>query len=135
MIWNSLKDLTIEKELEGLVEKQKSGDKDAGKLYDIYNILKEHIESGNSARSAPLESEQWNDVRDLHLLTAKPVLYLCNVDEGRSKRAIMWIRLKQCRMRAHRYWCWEQELSGHFELETFEERQVFWTTLVLENLG
>ena len=134
-----LKDLeAIEKRIGGISRKAKSGDKDAGKLYDIYNILKEHIESGNSARSAPLESEQWNDVRDLHLLTAKPVLYLCNVDEGSVKTGNDYVDTLKTAVSNEGAQVLvlgagiEADIS---ELETFEERQMFLDDLGLEEPG
>ncbi|MAR68666.1 MAG: redox-regulated ATPase YchF [Crocinitomicaceae bacterium] len=134
-----LKDLeAIEKRIGGISRKAKSGDKDAGKLYDIYNILKEHIESGNSARSAPLESEQWNDVRDLHLLTAKPVLYLCNVDEGSVKTGNDYVDTLKAAVSNEGAQVLvlgagiEADIS---ELETFEERQMFLDDLGLEEPG
>ncbi|HAE32036.1 MAG TPA: redox-regulated ATPase YchF [Flavobacteriales bacterium] len=134
-----LKDLeAIEKRIGGISRKAKSGDKDAGKLYDIYNILKEHIESGNSARSAPLESDQWNDVRDLHLLTAKPVLYLCNVDEGSVKTGNDYVDTLKAAVSNEGAQVLvlgagiEADIS---ELETFEERQMFLDDLGLEEPG
>src|SRR4051812_20263021 len=58
------------------------GDKEAKKGYDICSIYKTHLESGKSARSAPVSIEDQKHIADLHLLTIKPILYVCNVDEG-----------------------------------------------------
>ncbi len=79
-----LKDLeTIEKRMQRIEKAAKVGtDKDAKKTFEIYQIIKAHLEKGLSARSAPLSEEDWKTVEDLMLLTTKPVLYVCNVDEG-----------------------------------------------------
>ena len=79
-----LKDLeTIEKRMKRIEKAAKVGtDKDAKKTFEIYLTLKAHLEKGLSARSAPLSEEEWKIVDDLMLLTTKPVLYVCNVDEG-----------------------------------------------------
>ncbi|MCG9910307.1 MAG: redox-regulated ATPase YchF [Flavobacteriales bacterium] len=62
------------------------GDPDARKLYDVLLIVKEHLEKGKSVRSAPIEPEQRELLHDLFLLTDKPVLYVCNVDESSAKK-------------------------------------------------
>ena len=48
---------------------------------ETLKIYKEHLEQGRSARSAPVAPEDKRHIADIHLLTAKPVLYVCNVDE------------------------------------------------------
>lgn len=75
------------------VEKQaKTGnDPDAKKLYEVLGILKEHLEKGRSVRSAPIEPEQRALIYDLFLLTDKPVLYVCNVDEASAKNGNAYV--------------------------------------------
>src|SRR5476649_1311454 len=58
------------------------GDKDAKKTFDVLTIYKQHLLTGQSARTAPVADEDKEYIADLWLLTAKPVLYVCNVDEG-----------------------------------------------------
>ncbi len=79
-----LKDLdTVEKRMQRVEKQARVGtDKEAKKLFEIYSVLKEHLEKGLSARSAALSEEDWKLAADLWLLTAKPVMYVCNVDEG-----------------------------------------------------
>src|SRR5690606_34947801 len=48
----------------------------------ILSVVKEHLESGKSARTAPIQPEDFDFISDLTLLTIKPVLYVCNVDEA-----------------------------------------------------
>jgi ribosome-binding ATPase len=61
---------------------QTGGDKDAKRLFELYEVIYNHLSEGKSARSADLDEKQWALVADLNLLTAKPVLYVCNVDEN-----------------------------------------------------
>ncbi len=79
-----LKDLeTVDKNITKLEKQGKSGDKDAARGVEIYKALKQHIEQGKNARSfdiIPEEKEKFTD--PLFLLTAKPVIYVCNVDES-----------------------------------------------------
>tara|TARA_Y100000385_G_scaffold125830_1_gene130847 strand:+ start:1081 stop:2181 length:1101 start_codon:yes stop_codon:yes gene_type:complete len=79
-----LKDLeTIEKRIGAVERKAKSGNKDATKVYDIYMLAKTHLEAGKSLRS--LEIIDDNDLSillELQLITLKPVMYVCNVEES-----------------------------------------------------
>ncbi|MCB0802335.1 MAG: redox-regulated ATPase YchF [Flavobacteriales bacterium] len=78
-----LKDLeAIDKKLEKISRAAKTGDKAARVSQEILLKYKSHLEAGHSARSIDLEKEQKREVADLFLLTEKPVLYVCNVDEG-----------------------------------------------------
>lgn len=78
-----LKDLeTVVKKIQKVEKMAKTGgDKDAKKAYEICNIVKGHLESGRSVRSAPVSEEDREYIADLCLLTEKPVMYVCNVDE------------------------------------------------------
>ncbi len=77
-----LKDLeTLDKRLEKLRKQSKTGDKAALKALDFAERLKAHIENGNSARTFEVQTDELASFKDFMLLTAKPVLYVCNVDE------------------------------------------------------
>jgi len=58
-----------------------AGDNAAKKTFEILKTYKNHLESGQNARTAPVEDADKEAVKDLQLLTAKPVMYVCNVDE------------------------------------------------------
>src|SRR5690606_10906711 len=79
-----LKDLdTVVKRIQRVEKQAKSGgDKDAKRSYEILSIVKSHLESGKSARTAAITEEDFEFISDLSLLTVKPILYVCNVDEG-----------------------------------------------------
>ncbi len=78
-----LKDLdTVEKSILKNQKQAKAGDKDAAKTLDACEKYKSHLEKGLNIRIFDeLTEEQRELTEDLNLLTAKPVLYVCNVDE------------------------------------------------------
>lgn len=78
-----IKDLeSVEKKIDKLNKAAKNGDKETLKGIEVLKIYKNHLESGKSARNAPVEEGAERFIEDLSLLTAKPVLYACNVDEA-----------------------------------------------------
>ncbi len=75
-----LKDIeTVEKKIEKFRRTAKSGDKESRRVVEVGEALLAHLESEQPARSFPTE-EGDEVVKELMLLTAKPVLYVCNVD-------------------------------------------------------
>ena len=78
-----LKDLeTVENRIAKVAKQaQTGGDKIAKRQYEILVRYKEALEQGLSARTVELDKEERKIVSDLNLLTDKPVLYVCNVDE------------------------------------------------------
>ena len=78
-----LKDLeSVDKKFDKLKKMSKTGDKETLKGVEVLEIFKKHLESGQSARKAPVAPEDFRFVEELQLLTAKPVIYCCNVDEA-----------------------------------------------------
>ena len=78
-----VKDLeSVEKKIQKLEKTAKIGDKDSKHGVEVLKVYKEHLESFGSARSAPVEDRDKKYIDDLFLLTNKPVLYVCNVDES-----------------------------------------------------
>jgi len=78
-----LKDLeAVEKKLEKVKRAAKTGDKQAQKSVEALTKYQAHFEDGKPARTAPVNTDEAEEVADLFLLTNKPVLYLCNVDEA-----------------------------------------------------
>ncbi|MBN1198310.1 MAG: redox-regulated ATPase YchF [Bacteroidales bacterium] len=72
---------SVEKKISRLEKLAKSGDKDARHGMDVLHAVKEHLESFRSARTAPLIPEDRRFLNDLFLLSDKPVLFVCNVDD------------------------------------------------------
>jgi len=79
-----LKDLeTVESSISKVQKQaQTGGDKNAKRTYDLLLQYKTVLEQGKSARTVKLDKEDKRFLSDLHLLTDKPVLYVCNVDEA-----------------------------------------------------
>ncbi|MFN3236674.1 MAG: redox-regulated ATPase YchF [Pseudomonadales bacterium] len=72
---------TIAKGIERFTRVAKSGDKEAIANKAFLESLQEHINNGNPARTATITDEQKPILKELHLITMKPVLYIANVDE------------------------------------------------------
>lgn len=72
----------LERKMHRLEKIVKSGDKHAKKELEICNVYKEHFENFQPARTAPLSDGDRKLINDLFLLTEKPVLYVCNVDDA-----------------------------------------------------
>ena len=87
-----LKDLeTLERLHEKNLRSAKSGDKSAQKILDATQKYINHLGEGKSARSIVATEEELNIISDLHLLTSKPVLYVCNVDEASVKAGNIYV--------------------------------------------
>jgi len=80
----ALKDLeTLDKRLDKYKKSAKSGDKEEQKRYEITQAIIDHLQADKPARTFQIESDTAQEVLDdMYLLTAKPVLYVCNVDEA-----------------------------------------------------
>ena len=130
-----LKDLeTIENRIAKVAKQaQTGGDKIAKRQYDILIRYKEALEQGLSARTVELDKEERKVMQDLNLLTDKPVLYLCNVDE---KSAVTGNKYTEAVAEAIKGENAEMLIvaaateADIAELESYEERQMF-----LEDMG
>ncbi|MEA3445355.1 MAG: redox-regulated ATPase YchF, partial [Bacteroidota bacterium] len=72
---------SIEKKIQRLEKLVKAGEKDAKKGIAVLNVYKDYIEDFQNARTAPVSDDEAKYIDDLFLLTAKPQMYVCNVDE------------------------------------------------------
>jgi GTP-binding protein YchF len=72
---------TVEKSLQRADKGSRAGDKDAIKLGELLKRLRAHLDSGSPARSFTKDSEELRLLRDLHLITLKPLMYVANVAE------------------------------------------------------
>ena len=135
-----LKDLeTIEKKLEKVTRAARTGNKEAVKEKEVLDQLKSSLEASTNVRSIAFkESEREEFIKPLQLITDKPVLYVCNVNEQAAKDGNAYVE-KVKETIAH-------EQAGLLvlavsieadinELESFEERQLFFDDLGLEEAG
>ena len=134
-----LKDLeTLEKLYEKNLRAAKSGDKDAQKVLEVTKRYIAHLGAGNSARSLDSTEEELRVVFDLHLITSKPVLYICNVDEVSVKRSNRYVEAVRDAVKDE-----DAEIlliatvieSEIAELEDIEEQMIFLEELGLEKPG
>ncbi|MSP53754.1 MAG: redox-regulated ATPase YchF [Gammaproteobacteria bacterium] len=72
---------TVDKALLKVTKNSRSGDKDALAEKNVLDKLKVHLDAGNTARSLNLTPEEKALVKQWHLLTQKPTLYVANVNE------------------------------------------------------
>ena len=78
-----LADLEMIEKLIGNLEKlQKKGDKDASKKIVIANKILDHLSQGKPARSIDNIHEQEDEIKEFNLISIKPIIYVCNVDES-----------------------------------------------------
>jgi GTP-binding protein YchF len=130
-----LKDLdTVEKRIKSIARTAKSGDKKAVKEYDMLESIKTILESGQSGRTYEIGSEDEQEALDaLCLITTKPVLYLCNVDESSAKDGNAYTEKVKEAVKgenAEVLIIGTQIESEIAEMDTFEDRQMF-----LEEIG
>lgn len=135
-----LKDLdTVDKRIQKVEKMAKTGgDKDAKRTYEILTVVKSHLESGKSIRTAPLAQEDFDFIEDLGLLTQKPVMYVCNVDEASVVTGNKYVDLVKANVADEKAEVLvisakiESEIA---ELESYEERQEFLADLGLTESG
>ena len=134
-----LKDLeTLGKRIEKVKKQAQVGEKEAKKLFDIFEKYRVHLEAGKSARSAPLDPKEREYVKDLHLLTDKPVMYVCNVDESSVVNGNSFTEAVKDAVKDE-----DAEVlilgvgieADIASLDTYEERQMFLDDLGLEKPG
>ncbi|HEX8515830.1 MAG TPA: redox-regulated ATPase YchF [Bacteroidia bacterium] len=135
-----LKDLeSVEVKMKRVEKMAKTGnDKDAKKAYEVLTGIKELLEQGKSARAANLSEADMVHIADCHLLTVKPVLYVCNVDEASVKTGNKYVDLVKEAVKGENAEvlmitaAMEAEIAG---LETYEERQMFLAEMGLTEPG
>jgi GTP-binding protein YchF len=87
-----LKDLeSVENKINKVAKMAKAGDKNASKTLNVLEKVIKHLGEGKSVRALNLEEEELDAIEDLNLLTAKPILYVCNVDEAAIIDGNEWV--------------------------------------------
>jgi GTP-binding protein YchF len=135
-----LKDLdSIDKKIQKVEKMAKTGgDKEAKKTFEVLTVVKEHLLKGKSARTAPIADEDQEYIADLFLLTAKPVLYVCNVDEASVNTGNAYVDKVKEAVKDENAGVLiisaqiEAEIA---ELESFEEREMFLNDMGLTESG
>lgn len=134
-----LKDLdTCEKRIDRHKKASKGGNKAEAAHVETLEALKKHLESGQSVRGFERNEAQDELIKDCQFLTDKPVLYLCNVDEGSAKDGNAFVeQVKEIAAgeNAEIIFLAAATEADINELETFEERAMFLEDLGLEEPG
>ena len=135
-----IKDLeSIDGKIKKVEKMAKTGnDKDAKKAFDVLMTFKNHLEAGKSARSAAVNVDDYKYVEDIHLLTIKPVVYVCNVAEASAKTGNKYVDAVQELVKDEGAEvivitaAMEAEIAA---LETYDERQMFLSEMGLDQPG
>jgi GTP-binding protein YchF len=134
-----LKDLeTIESRIAKVQKQAQTGEKNAKRQFEIYKQYKEALEQGLSARTVQLDKEDRKIVSDLNLLTDKPILYVCNVDEASAAEGnehVEAVRKAIENENAEILIVAAATEADIAELETYEERQMFLEEIGLKESG
>ena len=136
-----LKDLeTVEARIQKVYKQaQTGGDKTAKLAYEVLSRYKEALEQGLNACTVTFETKDEQKVaRELYLLTSKPVLYVCNVDEASAVTGNAYVEKVREAIQeegANLLVVAAKIESEIAELETYEERQLFLGEIGLEESG
>ena len=135
-----LKDLeSIEGKIKKFEKVAKAGsDKEAVRTYNTLLKFKQTLESGNSARTCVIDENELPYIADLHLLTFKPVMYVCNVEEASAKtgnKHVDAVRETIKNESAELLIITAQMESEIAALETYEEKQMFLAEMGLDEPG
>ena len=135
-----LKDLeSVEKKADKIGRAAKTGDKTAQKEFDALSRVKEALEAGKSVRSLEFDENEYNDyIKPLQLITDKPVLYVCNVDEGAAVSGNAYVEKVKEAVKDENAEVLVLAVGTEAdinELEDFEERQMFLEDIGLDEPG
>lgn len=134
-----LKDLeTIEKKLDKSKRAAKAGNKDEQLVVSVLEKLRSFIEEGKNAREFETDSITEPVISELQLLTFKPIMYVCNVDEKSAKEGNEYVEKVKEKVKdekAEVIVLAAQIEADISELETYEERQIFLEELNLDEPG
>ena len=136
-----LKDLeTVENRITKVQKQaQTGGDKNAKKLFDLLCRYRDALQQGKSCRTVkPENADEEQLAKELFLLTNKPVMYVCNVDEASAKTGNRYVEQVREAVKDE-----DAEIlviaakieSDIAELESYEERQMFLEEMGLEESG
>ena len=136
-----LKDLeSVESRIQRVQKQaQTGGDKTARTAYEVLLKYKAALEQGKSARTVHFDTKDEQKIaRDLFLLTAKPVMYVCNVDEESAVTGNAYVERVRESVKdedAEILVVAAKTEADIAELETYEDRQMFLEEIGLEESG
>ena len=118
---------------------QTGGDKTAKQVFEVLSRYKEALEQGKAARTVTFETkDEIKIAHDLFLLTNKPVMYICNVDDNSAVEGNKYVDMVREAVKnenAEILILAAKTESEIAEFETYEERQMFLNEIGLEESG
>lgn len=129
---------SLQKQIENLTRRAKSGDKDTVLQLDVMKRVITALEAGQPARTVKVAEDEQKVFRTMQLLTAKPVLYVCNVNEEDAAAGNAWTEKVAALTKAQGAQmvvisaAIESEIA---QMESAEEKQEFLSSLGLEESG
>ncbi len=128
---------TVDKRIVKVEKQAKSGQKEAKELYDVLLKVRGELEAARPARGANLTEDEQAVLREVQLLTLKPEVLVCNVDESSLRGNRHTEAVREYAQRVNADWMiicakLESEISL---LETEEERREFLNAAGLEESG
>ncbi|WP_053992516.1 redox-regulated ATPase YchF [Mangrovimonas sp. TPBH4] len=135
-----LKDLeTVDKKLDKVKRAAKTGNKEAQKEEAVLLAIKKGLEAGLSVRALEFEEDDYNDyVKPSQLITDKPVLYVCNVDEGSAVSGNQYVEQVREAVKDENAEVLVLAVGTEAdinELDDYEERQMFLQDVGLDEPG
>lgn len=135
-----LKDLdTVESRIDRVKKQAKSGDKEAELTYEVLATIKEALDQGKAARTVTFDSKDKQQIaKELFLLTSKPVMYVCNVDEESASKGNEYVEQVREVVKgenAEILVVAARTEADIAELETYEDRKLFLEEVGLEESG
>ena len=135
-----LKDLeALENKISKTSKQAKTGgDKDAVKTLEVCEAFREHLLKGQNARTLEMEDEKRDFIKDLNLLTDKPVMYVCNVDPSSAISGNAYVEKVKEAIKGENAEILiisaaiEAEIA---ELESYDDRKVFLEEMGLSQSG
>lgn len=130
---------SVTKQVDGLAKKLKSNDKEIKAQHDFAVKVKAALEEGKPARTVvPADEDEKRFMKLMQLMTSKPIMYVCNVNEGDAATGNDWTKKVDAMARAQG----SQAVvisaaikSEIAQLETIEEKKEFFDTIGLTEPG
>ncbi len=130
---------SLTKRIDGVQKRAKQGDKESAELYPIMRQVLDALENGKPARSVrPNDEDKLKIFNSLFLLTAKPTLYVCNVNEDEAVNGNQYTEMVQqyCQKNGNPMIIISAEIESQIaNLEDPVEQKEFLQTIGLEETG
>ncbi|HNX44742.1 MAG TPA: redox-regulated ATPase YchF [Bacteroidales bacterium] len=118
----------IERKIQRTDKLLKVGDKEARKIMEVLQVYKKHLEDFKPARTAPVQDEDRRYISELSLITDKPVIYVCNVDDGSAVNGNSYVEEFRNSLRdenAEVLWLAAELEAEIAELDNSDDRKAF----------